>query len=275
MKSWLAGVQQPCPAGGCEDAEQMARSRVGAALYERIFHNYTVKQWAKAPRELDPLVTARIPVRATHDPRYFSDRYQALPSKGYTAWFAALLDHPKIDVVLGVDFFAHKAHLDRACRQIVYTGPIDRYFDRAGLPKLEYRGIDFKVERRFGVGGFLQPNSVVNYPESDVPFTRIVEYKHFLGQRSPHTIAVAEYSKTMGPGDDPYYPVPNERNQALYRKYRALAEAAEAGEGPQLLFVGRLANYKYFNMDAAIVNALDLWHEAAGRPAVPDMPGMF
>ena len=175
MKQWLARVQEPCPASGCENAEQMAKSRVGANLYEAIFHQYTIKQWNKEPRELDALVTARIPLRTNFDNRYFSDRYQALPSKGYTAFFDALLDNPRIDVALSTDYFHHKQHLDKVCKKIIYTGPIDRFFAREGLGKLEYRSIDFVEERYFNVQGYMQPNSVVNYPGREVNFTRIVE----------------------------------------------------------------------------------------------------
>ena len=274
MKEWLAGVQVPCPADtGCVNAEQMAKSRVGPDLFESVFRKYTRKQWNKEARELDALVTARIPVRTTFDPRYFADKYQALPSKGYTAWFAAVLNHPNIDVVLNTDYFDHTAHLDKVCGKVIYTGPIDTYFASSGLPQLEYRGIEFKIEKHFNVNGYILPNSVVNYPDDNVQFTRIVEYKHFLHQHTPHSITVAEFSKDMGPNDDPYYPVPNPRNQALYEKYQRLAEAAEGAANVH--FVGRLANYKYFNMDATIVNALDMFYEVAGRPAILDMPGLF
>ena len=273
MAEWLRGVQEPCGPSGCEDAEQMAKSRVGADLFDAIFRAYTIKQWAKEPRDLDALVTARIPVRASFDPRYFSDKYQALPSEGYTAWFASLLDHPNIDVALGVDYFAHQAHLRRACGLTIYTGPIDRYFAARGLAQLEYRGIDFVVEKYHNVGGFMQPASVVNYPGPEVNFTRIVEYKHFLLQQSPHTVLVKEFSKEMGPDDDPYYPVPNKRNLALYEIYKGLAEDEERKEN--IVFVGRLANYKYFNMDETIVNALEIFWRIAGRPQMPDMPGLF
>lgn len=274
MKEWLSEVQIPCPEStGCVNAEQMAKSRVGPDLFESIFRKYTRKQWNKEARELDALVTARIPVRTTFDPRYFADRYQALPSEGYTAWFAGVLDHPNIDVVLNTDYFEHKAHLDSACGKIIYTGPIDRYFEKSGLEKLEYRGIEFKIEKHFNVNGYVLPNSVVNYPDDNVQFTRIVEYKHFLQQDTPHSVTVAEFSKDMGPNDDPYYPVPNPRNQALYEKYQDLAEQTE--NAGNVHFVGRLANYKYFNMDATIVNALDMFYEVAGQPDMFDMPGLF
>jgi len=261
MKAWLASVQIPCPNGGgddnCENAEQMAQSRVGVGLYEKIFRQYTLKQWAKEPKDLDALVTARIPVRSTFDPRYFSDKYQALPSKGYTAWFAHLLDNPKIDVAVNVDFFEHKEHLEKACGTIVYTGPIDRYFEQTGMEKLEYRSIKFTEERHYNTNGYILPKSVVNYPGMDVPdFTRAIEYKYFLEQKSPHTIVVKETSSDVG---DPYYPVPNDRNQELFAKYRQLADELE--KSGKVIFAGRLANYKYFNMDQALDNALTLWED--------------
>jgi len=273
MLEWLSEVQIPCPVDGCQNAEQMAMSRVGPGLFESIFRKYTRKQWNKEARELDALVTARIPVRSTFDPRYFADRFQALPSKGYTAWFAAVLKHPNIDVVLKTDYFKHKEHLDKVCGRIIYTGPIDSYFAQSGLEKLEYRGIEFKIRKHFDINGYILPNSVVNYPGDDVKFTRIVEYKHFLHQHSPHSVTVSEFSKEMGPGDDPYYPVPSPRNQALYDKYKKMAKEIESTQNVH--FVGRLANYKYFNMDATIVNALDMFYEVAGRPEMHDMPGLF
>lgn len=271
MDKWLAKVQVPCPSKGCENAEQMAKSRVGDELFREVFRDYTLKQWNKEPRDLDPLVTARIPVRNTFDARYFSDRYQALPSEGYTSWFEALLSRPQIDLVLGVDFFDERAHLEGACGKIIYTGPIDSFFADAGLGELEYRSIRFEEERHFNMaGGFFQPNSVVNYPSGDVPFTRAVEYKHFLHQDSAHTIIVREYPSDVG---EPYYPVPNPRNLALYERYRSLAEQAE--RTGDVHFVGRLANYKYFNMDQAIVNALDMFYEIAGRPRMEDMASFY
>jgi len=214
MRDWLAKTQIPCAPGGCRNAAEMAKSRVGEALYEAIFKHYTVKQWNRDPEDLDALVTARIPVRDTFDPRYFSDRYQVLPSKGYTQFVAALLSHPNIDVSLGVDYFEHVDYFKARCGKIIYTGPIDRYFRNVGLDTLEYRGIDFVEERFMGIHGFVQPNSVVNYPGPEQKYTRVVEYKHFLHQlHTPHSITVAEYSKEMGPDDEPYYPVPNARNQ--------------------------------------------------------------
>ena len=277
MDAWLASVQvAPAHGGAPRNGEEMALSRVGRDLYEKIFRTYTVKQWARDPRELDASVLARIPVRNNFDDRYFSDRHQALPERGYTHWFGAVLARNgpvnapggRVTAVTGVDFFDHKEALLERCGKVFYTGPIDRYFADAGLGTLEYRSIDF-VERVLpSVGpGFFQPNSVVNYPGPEVGFTRIVEYKHFLHQQRVlgaeegagdggrrGTVVVAEFSSSVG---DPYYPVPNERNRALYARFQALAEKEERARGVH--FVGRLANYKYFNMDAAILNALEYY----------------
>lgn len=270
MDEWLAKVQIPCPKTGCETAEQLIKSRVGADLYKAIFYDYTVKQWNKEPGQLKPAAAARIPVYTSFDPRYFTAKYQVLPSEGYTAWFAALLDNSLIDVVLKTDFFEHRSHLEKACKLIVYTGPIDSYFSDAGLDRLEYRSIEF-VEKRYFHVGYMQAAAVINYPSKDVKFTRAVEYKHFLNQeKSEHSIVVSERSTDIG---DPYYPVPSTRNLDLYAKYKKLAEEAEAKGS--VIFVGRLANYKYFSMDEAIVNALQLFGKAAEKLGMANKLGDF
>ena len=259
MNDWLKTVQIPCnPDTGCQNAEEMAKSRVGEALYKAIFETYTIKQWDKSPKDMDASVTARIPVRSDFDPRYFADTWQVLPEKGYTAWFEAMLDHPQIDVVLKNDFFDHQKHLEGpACKKIIYTGPIDRYFGSSGLEKLEYRSITFTEERHYNFPGYVLPTPVVNYPGPETPYTRAVEYKHYLHQDSPHTIVVKETTSDDG---EPYYPVPNPRNIALYEKYKNMA--AEIEKKGKFVFVGRLANYKYFDMDKAINNALELFDKS-------------
>ena len=238
------------------NSEEMALSRVGKRLYELIFHPYTIKQWNKEPKELGPEVTARIPVRNNYDNRYFGDPYQALPTNGYTAIFENLLCHPKIDVRLNTDYFKIRDNLQ--CKHTYFTGPIDAYFAHTGYKKLEYRSLDFerKVVKDTGDHGTLQPKFVVNHPSPDTNFTRIVEYKHLLNQTSKDTIVFIERSKD---GGEPYYPVPNEENKILYRRYKELA-AKESN----VTFVGRLANYKYFNMDQAISNALELFDKVTG-----------
>nr|XP_026693397.1 uncharacterized protein LOC100179743 [Ciona intestinalis] len=251
MDAWLSAVQYKGP---IENSEDMAVSRVGRVLYEKMFKPYTVKQWNKGPEELDPSVLARIPIRRDFDVRYFSDKYQALPAKGYTHFFERLLDNPRIQVQTGVDFFKYKLEHDLGqFKSIFYTGPIDQYFDGLKLESLEYRSIDFHIER-FSDMNYFQPCSVVNYPETNVPFTRIVEYKHFLNQTSKHTVTVKETTNDHG---DPYYPIPNKRNMELYECYRQMAVKEEKEKNVH--FVGRLANYKYMNMDQAIRNALDLF----------------
>merc|ERR1719440_2048252 len=219
------------------------------------------KQWDKYPSELDASVTLRLPCRTSTDERYFGDEWQALPLRGYTRIFEnMLLKDPRITVRLGVDFFkAREAKTLPEYGMLVYTGPIDAYFAQQGMPKLEYRSLRFEEEYvEDPESGFYQEAMVVNYPSPDVPFTRIVEYKHVPNQseavkagKVKGTLLAREYSSAEG---DPYYPVPNPANHALYEKYRALAEKEEG-----VAFVGRLASYKYFNMDQAILNALEMF----------------
>jgi UDP-galactopyranose mutase len=239
------------------NSEEMALSRVGHRLYELIFHPYTIKQWDKEPRELGPEVTARIPVRNNNDNRYFGDRFQALPTNGYTAFFRNLLCHPNIELRLKTDYFKVRDSLK--CRHTYFTGPIDAYFAHLGHKKLEYRSLDFerRVVYNTGIDGFFQPKFVVNHPAAATDFTRIVEYKHLLNQTSNHTILFVERSKA---GGEPYYPIPNDENKALYAKYQDLA-----GKEEGVSFVGRLANYKYFNMDEAILNALKIFDNDNNR----------
>ena len=232
------------------NSEEMAKSRIGEVLYEKMVKNYTFKQWNKYPNELDKSVLARIPIRPNFDTRYFSDKYQALPEKGYTNFFINLLNNELIEYRLNVDFFEFKKDYDLKNIPIIYTGPIDSYFSDIGLEKLEYRSIDFHIKRHQNMN-FYQPCGAVNYPGNEVPYTRIIEYKHFLNQQSPHTITVGETTNDEG---EPYYPVPNERNLQLYEKYKKMADDEE--KSGKIFFVGRLANYKYFNMDQAIENAL-------------------
>lgn len=247
MVEWYRSetVYFPSPMNG----EEAALSRVGSRLYEKIFKHYTKKQWDKYPRELDASVLKRLPCRTSSDDRYFDDEFQALPAEGYTRMFEnMLLDDKLIEVRVGVDFFKDSLP---AYKRLIYTGPVDAYFSQRGLPKLEYRSLRFEYEWVPEVK-FFQEAMVVNYPSAEVPFTRIVEYKHLPNQ--PHdsmgTYICREYSSSEG---DPYYPVPNDENKNLYNKYRAMAEKEE-----DVIFTGRLASYKYFNMDEAIQNALEV-----------------
>jgi UDP-galactopyranose mutase len=190
-------------------------------------------------------VLSRIPIRYSFEEGYFDDPHQALPEGGYTAFCAAMLDHPNITVQLNTDF----QHNTTEYEKIFYTGPIDAYFQDSNLPKLEYRSLRFEIEQL--PIAYFQENSVINYTDKEVPYTRIIEYKHFLNQQTSNTTIVKEYSSDVG---EPYYPIPNPENQALYEKYRQLALKEK-----DIYFVGRLANYKYFNMDDAILNALELF----------------
>ena len=243
VKDWLEKNQIKYDT--INNSEEMAKSRIGVKLYEKLIKEYTYKQWNKYPDELDKSVLERIPIRPNFDTRYFSDKYQALPHKGYTHFFDKILDNKNIEVKLNTDYFEHIQN--NKYDIIIFTGPIDTYFPN--LEKLEYRSIDFDIEIIKNTHYF-QPNSVVNYPEKDVPYTRIVEYKHFLNQLSKDTIIVREKTNNIG---EPYYPVPNKKNLDLYEQYKILAKNEEQ---KNVFFVGRLANYKYFNMDEAILNSL-------------------
>jgi len=255
MSEWLEKEQVHLKDGKeAEDSEQVALSRVGQRLYDLIFKPYTFKQWAKYPQELGPEVLSRIPVRDDFEDRYFSDPFQALPAHGYTKVFEDMLSSSLITVKTSTDYFDIKDKL--RCGKLYFTGPIDAYFAYKGWPKLEYRSLDFErvVEKK---KDFYQPNFVVNYPQEESgDYTRIVEYKHLLDQKSDDTIYFIERSKD---GGEPYYPVPNKKNKDLFAKYQDLAKKEK-----KVTFVGRLANYKYFNMDQAIKNALDLFEEDTG-----------
>jgi UDP-galactopyranose mutase len=246
MKEWLKQNTLPCD--NPKNSEDVALHRVGSDLYKKIFKDYTYKQWAKDPSELDRSVLERIPVRTDDQDGYFSDRFQALPKDGYTEFVRCMIDHPLISISLSTDYCDQmRSKYDN----IFYTGPIDLFYASHGYPKLEYRSINFETEY-LEIDQF-QPNSVVNYPSMKEPYTRIVEYKHFLNQNVPgKTTIVKEYTVADG---DPYYPVPTARNKEIYQKYQRLANEDEKNG---IIFVGRLANYKYYNMDAAIENALDV-----------------
>lgn len=248
MNQWLKTVQVKYDKPN--NSEEIAKSRVGEKLYKKIFRDYTFKQWNKYPEELDSSVLSRIPIRNNFDDRYFDDRYQALPKHGYTKFIENILAHPNITIRTKTDYFELKNSID--FHTLIYTGSIDRYFQNSGLEKLEYRSIKF-IEERYKFMNFYQINSVINYPEKNVPYTRIVEYKHFLDQQTPHTTIVKEITKDSG---EPYYPIPNKKNLSLYEKYKALAKLEN-----NVHFIGRLASYKYFNMDQAIKNSLEWYYK--------------
>lgn len=246
MRAFMTTVQEPCETP--TNSEEVALSRVGREMYETIFRGYTKKQWEREPAELDPSVLARIPVRYTFEDGYFSDKYQALPRHGYTELCKEILNNPLIDIRVSTEYNAAE-HVD--AKKVFYTGPIDFYFRDKGLPELEYRSLRFEVEERPET--FFQEGALVNYTDETVPWTRICEYKHLLNQNADGTTIVKEYPSSTG---EPYYPIPSQRNLDLYEKYKVLAEEEEA---KGVYFVGRLANYKYFNMDQAIENALDVY----------------
>jgi UDP-galactopyranose mutase len=247
MKEWLEKEIEHIE-GPVINSEQSAITRVGRRLYDILFKEYTRKQWAKGAEELEASVLERIPIRVNHDTRYFSDKFQALPLDGYTSIVQSMLSHPNITVKLNT---AWEDVNKEEWKVVFFTGPIDVYFKSSGLPPLEYRSIDFHWER-IPERGYAQPNSVVNYPSAAIPFTRSVEYKYFLHQKSDWTILSRETTSDNG---EPYYPVPTQRNRDLYKEYLKLAEAAPKN----VHFVGRLASYKYLNMDQAIRNAIDYY----------------
>jgi UDP-galactopyranose mutase len=231
------------PVENIQTSEDVVINAVGRELYELFFRGYTRKQWGLDPSELDKQVTSRIPTRTNTDDRYFADTFQAMPRDGYTAMFKRMLDHELIEVRTGVDFRDIRDEI--VAGHIIYSGPIDEYFDfRFG--KLPYRSLKFD-HQTLGEE-WHQPVAVVNYPAEDVPYTRITEYKHLTGQEHPHTTITYEYPSAEG---DPYYPVPRDENQALYKKYETLADATDG-----VTFVGRLATYRYYNMDQIVGQAL-------------------
>jgi len=234
-------------------------SAVGQELYEKFFRGYTRKQWGMDPSELDKAVTARVPTRTNTDDRYFTDSFQAMPADGYTAMFERMLDHPNIDLLLGVDYAEARAAYPHD--HLVFTGPIDEYFGyRFG--KLPYRSLHFRHETVDQE--WYQPVAVVNYPSEEVPYTRITEYKHLTGQQAAKTSLTWEYP---APAGDPYYPIPREENQALFKRYEALAIAQT-----DVTFVGRLATYRYYNMDQVVGQALATYRRMAAAEAQKRAP---
>jgi UDP-galactopyranose mutase len=235
-------------------SEDVVVSKVGRELYEKFFRGYTRKQWGVDPSELDASVTARVPTRTNRDDRYFTDTYQAMPLHGYTRMFERMLDHPNIKVLLNADYreIVDVIPYD----EMIYTGPIDEYFDRC-YGTLPYRSLEFRFETHHEA--FVQPAPVINHP-NDEAYTRVTEFKYLTGQEHRATTLVYEYPRAEG---DPYYPVPRPENAALYRRYKALADAT-----PGVHFVGRLATYRYYNMDQVVAQALTVFKRiAAARQA--------
>lgn len=231
-----------------KNLEEQAINLVGQTIYEKLIKGYTAKQWGRPCTELPAFIIKRLPVRFTFDNNYFNDTYQGVPIGGYTKMIEKMLEG--IEVKLNYDFFEHKAELEKISKKIIYTGQIDEYFDYCYGP-LEYRTVRFETEVLDKVN--YQGNAVINYTEYEVPYTRIIEHKHFeFDTKSPKTVISKEYSTTWKLGDEPYYPVNNEKNNELYNKYKKLAD------GTNVIFGGRLGLYKYYDMDDTIIAALEL-----------------
>jgi len=239
LAEWRVKIDSP------KDSEEVIVSQVGWKLYDMFFKNYTRKQWQRDAKDLDPSVCGRIPIRTNRDDRYLSEKFQALPKDGYTPMFQKMLSHPKIEVRLNMDF--HAAREQVQFKHLIFTGPIDEYFDHC-FGRLPYRSLRFEPETLSQE--FFQPAMQVNYP-NDHDFTRIVEIKHATGQKLPSTTIVREYPQDFGPGREPYYPIPAPDARALYSKY-----AERAALEQSVSFVGRLATYRYYNMDQVVGMAL-------------------
>lgn len=245
LEEFFASVAEPKEY--IRTSEDVVVSKVGRELYEKFFRGYTRKQWDIDPSELDKSVTARVATRTNRDGRYFTDTYQAMPLHGYTRMFENMLSHPNIKIMLNTDY---REILDVIpYKEMIYTGPIDLFFDyRYG--KLPYRSLEFKHETLNEL--VHQPVAVVNYPNQHL-YTRVTEFKYLTGQEHPKTSIVYEYPRAEG---DPYYPVPRPENAELYKKYKALADATKG-----VHFVGRLATYKYYNMDQVVAQALMIYNK--------------
>lgn len=241
IDDFFAAVREP--RDPIRTSEDVVINAVGRDLYEKFFRGYTRKQWGLDPSELASSVAARIPTRTNHDDRYFTDTYQAMPSEGYTALFSKLLNHERIRVQLCVDFFELRDRVQAT--HVVYTGPVDAYYAHCYGP-LPYRSLRFEHEHLADTPQY-QRVGTVNYP-NDFDYTRITEFKHITGQHHPGTSIVREYPQAQG---DPYYPVPRPENEALFKRYEALAL-----EENDVTFVGRLAQYRYYNMDQCVGAAL-------------------
>jgi UDP-galactopyranose mutase len=226
-------------------SEDVVVSKVGRELYEKFFRNYTRKQWGLDPSELDASVTSRVPTRTNRDDRYFTDTYQAMPLHGFTRMFENMLDHSNIKIMLNCDY--REIEKEIPFREMIYSGPVDTYFDYC-YGKLPYRSLEFKHETHDRP--VYQTAPVVNYPNEQL-YTRVTEFKYLTGQEHAKTSIVYEFPKSQG---DAYYPVPRKENADLYEKYKALANAT-----PAVHFVGRLATYKYYNMDQIVAQALTLY----------------
>lgn len=227
--------------------EEQAINLVGTDIYEKLVKCYTEKQWGRPCTELPPFIIKRLPVRFTYDNNYFNDLYQGIPTEGYTKMIQRMLEG--VEVRLEIDFLENKEHLCSLANTVIYTGTVDSYFDHC-FGNLEYRNVRFDTEI-LDTNNY-QGNAVVNYTDSDTPYTRIIEHKHFVFGAQEKTVISREYSVEWKPGDEPYYPVNNEKNNALYEKYKALADNEK-----NVIFGGRLGEYRYYDMDKVIMAAFE------------------
>ena len=237
-----AGITEP------KNLEEQAISLVGTDIYEILVKGYTEKQWGRPCTELPSFIIKRLPVRFTFDNNYFNARYQGIPMGGYTKMVEKMLEG--IDLRLNLDYLENKAELDALAEKVVYTGSIDAYFGFS-LGHLDYRSVRFETEV-LDMPNY-QGNAVVNYTDRETPYTRIIEHKFFEFSTQPKTVISREYSSEWHPGDEPYYPVNDEKNSALYARYKALADQEK-----NVIFGGRLGEYKYYDMDAVLASALAL-----------------
>ncbi len=250
-----AGISEP------KNLEEQAISLVGTDIYEKLIKGYTQKQWGRPCTELPAFIIKRLPVRLTFDNNYFNALYQGIPKGGYTKMVANMLEG--IEVKLGVDYLENKAEFDAMADKVVYTGPIDAFFDFK-LGTLEYRSVRFENEL-LDIPNY-QGNAAVNYTDAETPWTRIIEHKWFEfgkdddGNDIQKTVISKEYSSEWKPGDEPYYPVNDDKNGKLYLEYKALAEKEN-----KIIFGGRLGEYKYYDMDAVIASALDMTKKELGN----------
>jgi len=257
VDDFLASIAEPREQ--IRTSEDVVVSKVGRELYEKFFRGYTRKQWGLDPSELDASVTARVPTRTNRDDRYFTDTYQSMPLHGYTRMFEHMLDHPNIKILLNTDYREIADIIPY--RQMIYTGPVDTFFDHR-YGKLPYRSLEFHFETHDTP--VYQPHAVINYP-NDYAYTRVTEFKYLTGQEHRRTTIVYELPQAEG---DPYYPVPRPQNAAIYEQYKALADAT-----PNVHFVGRLATYKYYNMDQVVAQALTLFRKLTGEKRADVLKG--
>ncbi len=237
-----AGITEP------KNLEEQAISLVGTDIYEKLIKGYTEKQWGRPCNQLPAFIIKRLPVRLTFDNNYFNALYQGIPMGGYTKMVSNMLEG--IEIRLGVDYLQNKQELDALATKVIYTGPIDAYFEYK-LGTLEYRSVRFETETLDKPN--FQGNAAVNYTDSETPYTRIIEHKWFEFGDQPKTVISREYSSEWQPGDEPYYPVNDEKNGKLYEEYKKMASQED-----NVIFGGRLGEYKYYDMDAVILSALEM-----------------